>query len=83
MAIPNDKETIGLFEPLMVSEDAPARAGLNDLALELAERSAAFRSSLPASIADALANLVRAMNCCKWPLYSPQNGPLKIPQLWR
>lgn len=63
MAIPNDKETIGLFEPLMVSEDAPARAGLNDLALDLAERSAAFRSSLPASIADALANLVRAMNC--------------------
>ncbi|MBC6416654.1 MAG: Fic family protein [Rhodospirillales bacterium] len=60
---PDDGETIGLFEPLMVSEGAPARAGLNDLALELAEQSAAFRSSLPASIAGALADLVRAMNC--------------------
>lgn len=63
MTIPDDGETIGLFEPLMVSEGAPARAGLNDLALELAEKSAAFRSGLPASIAEALADLVRAMNC--------------------
>ena len=47
----------------MVSGDAPVRAGLKDLALEIAERSAAFRSSLPASIAMALADLVRAMNC--------------------
>lgn len=60
---PDDGETIGLFEPLMISEDSPARAGLNDLALEVAEKSAAFRSGLPASIADALADLVRAMNC--------------------
>lgn len=63
MTIPDDSETIGLFEPLMVSEGAPARAGLNDLALELAEKSAAFRSRLPVSIAEALADLVRAMNC--------------------
>ncbi len=59
----DDGETIGLFEPLMVSEGSPARAGLNDLVLELAEKSAAFRSSLPASIAEPLADLVRAMNC--------------------
>jgi Fic family protein len=63
MSIPDAGETIGLFEPLMVSEGSPARAGLNDLALELAEKSAAFRSSLPASTAEALADLVRAMNC--------------------
>ena len=63
MTIPDEGETIGLFEPLMVSEGSPARAGLNDLALELAEKSAAFRSGLPASIAEALADLVRAMNC--------------------
>ena len=44
MTIPDDGETIGLFEPLMVSEGSPARAGLNDLVLELAEKSAAFRS---------------------------------------
>lgn len=63
MTIPDDGETVGLFEPLMVSEGSPARAGLNDLALDLAEKSAAFRSSLPASVAEALADLVRAMNC--------------------
>ncbi len=59
----DDGETIGLFEPLMVSEGAPQRPLLNDLALELAEKSAAFRSSLPESIAASLADLVRAMNC--------------------
>lgn len=59
----DDGESIGLFEPLMVSEGAPSRAGLGDLALELAEKSAAFRSSLPESTAAALADLVRSMNC--------------------
>ena len=63
MTIPDDGETVGLFEPLMVSEGSPARAGLNDLALELAEKSAAFRSRLPASVSEALADLVRSMNC--------------------
>lgn len=59
----DDGESIGLFEPLMVIEGSPHRGALNDLALELAEKSAAFRSSLPVSIALALADLVRAMNC--------------------
>lgn len=59
----DDGETIGLFEPLMVSEGSPSRAVLSDLALELAEKSAAFGASLPESIATALADLVRSMNC--------------------
>lgn len=59
----DDGEAIGLFEPLMVSEGSPHRGKLNDLALDLAEKSAAFRSSLPASIASALSDLVRSMNC--------------------
>jgi Fic family protein len=59
----DDGESIGLFESLMVSEESPHRAGLSDLALELAEKSAAFRSSLPEPIAAALADLVRSMNC--------------------
>ena len=63
MTIADDKESLGLFEPFMVAEAAPVRQPLNDLALELAEKSAAFRSSLPAPIADTLAQLVRAMNC--------------------
>ncbi len=56
-------EAIGLFEPLLVSEGSPHRAELNDLALELATCSAAFRSSLPESISYALADLIRSMNC--------------------
>ena len=63
MTIPDDREAIELFEPLMVSEGAAARTELNDLALELAEKSAALRSGLPASVAEALADLVRAMTC--------------------
>ncbi|MGD1923356.1 MAG: Fic family protein [Paracoccaceae bacterium] len=63
MSVTDDGEAIGIFEPLMVSEGSPLRPTLNDLALELAEKSAAFRSSLPESIASALADLVRSMNC--------------------
>ncbi len=36
---------------------------MNDLALELAQRSAGFRRSLPDSLLTSLADLVRAMNC--------------------
>lgn len=56
-------ETIGLFEPLMVSDGSRYRSELGDLALELAQRSEGFRRSLPPSIAAALADLVRSMNC--------------------
>lgn len=59
----DDGETIALFEPLMISEGASSRTALNDLALDLGTRSAAFRSSLPASISMALADLIRSMNC--------------------
>ena len=63
MTLRDDKETIGLFEPLMVSEGSPQRGELNDLALDLAARAAAFRSSLPDQVAAALAALIRSMNC--------------------
>lgn len=59
----DDGESVGLFEPLMVAEGAPVRTQLNDLALDLAARSAAFRSSLLTGLASALADLVRSMNC--------------------
>lgn len=59
----DDGENISLFEPLMISEGSSRRATLNDLALELAEKSASFRASLPESIATGLADLVRSMNC--------------------
>ncbi|MEO1188803.1 MAG: Fic family protein [Pseudomonadota bacterium] len=63
MTIRDDGETIGLFEPLRVGEDSKHRAALNDLTLELARRSEGFRRSLPSGIAEALADLIRAMNC--------------------
>ena len=59
----DDHETISLFEPLLVSEGSKARAELNDLALDLSTKTASFRASLPDSIATALADLVRSMNC--------------------
>ena len=39
------------------------RASLTDLALELAQKSAGFRRSLPESLLCSLADLVRSMNC--------------------
>jgi Fic family protein len=56
-------ENIAMMEPLLISEGTPSRGELIDLALELVARSASFRSKLPAPIAAALSDLVRAMNC--------------------
>lgn len=59
----DDGENVGRFEPLMVAEGSAHRLVLNDLSFELAEKSAAFRSSLPEPIAATMADLVRSMNC--------------------
>jgi Fic family protein len=56
-------ETIPLMEPLLVGETSPHRPGLTDLALELAQKSAGFRHSLPSGLLSSLADLVRSMNC--------------------
>src|ERR1700748_2758782 len=56
-------ERIALMEPLVLSEGSRHRAELTDLALELAQRSAGFRRSLPSSLLTSLATLMRAMNC--------------------
>ena len=56
-------EAVSMMEPLLIGEGSRHRAGLVDLALELAQRSAGFRRSLPAGLLAALAGLVRAMNC--------------------
>jgi Fic family protein len=56
-------ETLGLMEPLLLSEGSRHRSSLNDLALELAATSSGLRRSLPAGVVRALADLVRAMNC--------------------
>ena len=50
-----------LMEPVVVGEDSRHRGELTDLALDLAQRSAGFRRSLPASLLVSLPALVRAM----------------------
>ncbi|MCA9473031.1 MAG: Fic family protein [Nitrospira sp.] len=60
----NDRgESTALIEPMTISETSRYRDELLDIALELAKRSAAFKSSLPADFVPALATLVRSMNC--------------------
>jgi Fic family protein len=56
-------ESIGLMEPLLIGDGSRHRAALTDLALELAQKSAGFRRSLPESLLASLAELVRSMNC--------------------
>lgn len=56
-------ETVSEMEPLLIREDSRHRGELTDLALELAQRSAGFRRSLPAGLVSSLADLVRSMNC--------------------
>jgi Fic family protein len=51
------------MEPLQIGETSRHRSELMELALELAQRSAGFRRSLPEGVVEALADLVRAMNC--------------------
>ena len=52
-----------MMEPLLVAEGSHHRAVLTDLVVELAQKSAGFRRSLPSNLLTSLADLVRAMNC--------------------
>jgi Fic family protein len=56
-------ETVSLMDPLLIGDSSRHRPGLTDLALELAQRSAGLRRSLPESLLVSLAGLVRSMNC--------------------
>jgi Fic family protein len=56
-------EAVSLMEPLLIGDTSRHRAGLTDLALELAQRSASFRRSLPERLLTSFASLVRSMNC--------------------
>jgi Fic family protein len=62
-AVEDRGEPISLAEPLLIDAGSRFRGGLTDLALELAQKSAGFRRSLPGSLLGSLADLVRAMNC--------------------
>ena len=56
-------EPISLIEPMRIGETSPYRGALTDMALELAQKSAGFRRSLPGSLTVSIAGLVRSMNC--------------------
>jgi Fic family protein len=60
--VPVDRgELVSLMEPLLLG--ARHRERLTDLALDLTQRSAGFRASLPSSLLASLADFVRSMNC--------------------
>lgn len=56
-------EAVSLMEPLLIGDTSRHREALTDLALELAQKSAGLRRSLPKSLVASLADLVRSMNC--------------------
>src|SRR6202171_2913665 len=56
-------ERVSLMEPLLITDSSRYRGPLTDLALDLAQKSAGFRRSLPPTLLASLADLVRAMNC--------------------
>src|ERR1700704_1630118 len=60
---PDRGESIAMMEPLLIGETSRHRGALTELALELAQKAAGFRRSLPESLVTSLADLVRAMNC--------------------
>jgi Fic family protein len=56
-------ESITLMEPMLIPETSRHKPRLADLAIELTQKATRFCSSLPTGVHDALADLVRAMNC--------------------
>jgi Fic family protein len=61
---PSDRnEHPSSMEPLLLALGSSHRGLLTDLAIDLASQAAGFRRSLPESILESLADLVRSMNC--------------------
>ena len=62
-AVTDRSEAVSMMEPLLIAEGSRHRAALTDLVVELAQKSAGFRRSLPSTLLTSFADLVRAMNC--------------------
>jgi hypothetical protein len=58
-----DRGELVSMEPLLLGDASRYRTALTDLALDLTQKSAGFRRSLPPTLLASLADLVRAMNC--------------------
>jgi Fic family protein len=56
-------EPLSVMEPLVIGDAYACRAALTDLALDLTQKSAGLRRSLPPALLASLADIVRAMNC--------------------
>lgn len=56
-------ESIALMEPLLLSQGSKHRPELMDIAMDLASKSSGFRRSLAPGMYEALAKLVRTVNC--------------------
>jgi hypothetical protein len=63
------------MEPLQIGQRSKHRDALTELAVDLAAKSAGFRRSLPEGVVNALAELVRAMNCYYSNLIEGHNTP--------
>ena len=63
MATDDRGELVSLMEPLILGDGSRHRILLSDLLLDLTQKSAGFRRSLPPSLLASLADLVRSMNC--------------------
>ncbi len=63
IAATDNGESVGLMEPMLVSETGKGRSALADLAVELTAKSTGFRRRLPDGVVRSLADLVRSMNC--------------------
>lgn len=61
--LPDRGEVTAEMEPLLIGETSRFRGPLTDLAIDLVQKSARFRGSLPSSLLNSLADLVRSMNC--------------------
>jgi Fic family protein len=61
--LPDRGEATAELEPLLIGETSRFRGPLTDLAIDLVQKSARFRGSLPSSLLNSLADLVRSMNC--------------------
>ena len=61
--LPDRGEASADMEPLLIGETSRFRSPLTDLAIDLVQKSARFRGSLPSNLLNSLADLVRSMNC--------------------
>lgn len=59
----DDGESVTMMAPAFLSDEAKSKAGLLDLSVDLVARSSGLKRSLPEGTLNALAELVRVMNC--------------------